>query len=90
MLACNFGNYTNYYYYCLIRSTYVFLKLKKFAAMKKPILYKGTIVYFFDGRSPSKHKLEFLHLAGALMEHFLEGMAPLRYLYINPNEKSNK
>ena len=26
----------------------------------------------------------------ALMEHFLEGIAPLRYLYINLNEKSNK
>ena len=24
------------------------------------------------------------------MEHFLEGIAPLRHLYINPNEKSNK
>ena len=29
-------------------------------------------------------------LAGALMEHFLEGNAPLRLWYINPNEKSNK
>ena len=26
----------------------------------------------------------FLHLAGALMEHFLEGIAWLRYWYINP------
>ena len=33
---------------------------------------------------------DFLHLAGALMEHFLEGIAPLRYWYINPNEQSNK
>ena len=24
------------------------------------------------------------------MEHFLEGIAPLKHLYINPNEKSNK
>ena len=24
------------------------------------------------------------------MEHFLEGIAPLRHWYINPNEKSNK
>ena len=24
------------------------------------------------------------------MEHFLEGIDPLRHLYINPNEKSNK
>ena len=29
-----------------------------------------------------------LHLAGALMEHFLEGIAPLRHWYISPNEKS--
>ena len=29
-------------------------------------------------------------LGGALMEHFLEGIAPLRHWYINPNEKSNK
>ena len=35
-------------------------------------------------------KTEFLHLAGALMANFLEGIAPLRHWYINPNEKSNK
>ena len=29
-------------------------------------------------------------ITGALMEHFLEGIAPLRYLYINSNEKSNR
>ena len=33
---------------------------------------------------------EFLHLADALMEHFLEGIDPLRYWHINPNEKSDK
>ena len=32
----------------------------------------------------------FFHLAGALMEHFLEGIGPLRHWYINPNKKSNK
>ena len=32
---------------------------------------------------------EFLHLAGALMEHFLEGSALLILWYINLNEKSN-
>ena len=31
------------------------------------------IVYFIEGRSPSRHKLRFLLLSGALMEHFLEG-----------------
>ena len=29
-------------------------------------------------------------IVGALMEHFLEGIAPLRHWYINLNEKSNK
>ena len=33
-----------------------------------------------------KTQTEFLHLAGALMEHFLEGIALLRHWYINPNE----
>ena len=32
----------------------------------------------------------FFHLAGALMEHLLEGIAPLRHWYINPNEKSEE
>ena len=36
----------------------------------------GPIIYLFDGRSLSRHKQrsEFLHLAGALMEHFHEGI----------------
>ena len=50
----------------------------------------GPIIYVFDGRSPSRHKQEFLHLADVLMEYFLEGIALLRNWYINPNEKSNK
>ena len=51
----------------------------------------GSIFYFFDGRSPSRHKHSYVfHLAGAKMKHFLERIAPLRHLYINPNEKSNK
>ena len=33
---------------------------------------------------------EFLHLAGALLEHFLEMIGLLQNWYINPNEKSNK
>ena len=40
----------------------------------------GPIIYF----------IEVLHLAGALMEHFLEEIAPLRHCYLYPNEKSNK
>ena len=32
--------------------------------------------YFNESRSPSGHKPRGLHLAGALMEHFLEGSAP--------------
>ena len=53
-------------------------------------LIKVLIIYFFDGRSPSRHKQEFPYLAGALMEHLLEGIAPLTHWYISPNEKSNK
>ena len=55
------------------------------------IASKVTIIYFFDGSSLSRHKNSFYFiLAGSLMEHFLEGIAPLRHWYINPNEKSNK
>ena len=42
---------------------------------------KVPIIYFFDGISLSRQKTEFLHSAGALMEHFLEGIAPLRHWY---------
>ena len=35
----------------------------------------------------AKTQMEVLHLAGALMEHFLEGSAPLRLWYINSEEK---
>ena len=31
--------------------------------------------------------MEVLHLAGALMEHFLEGSAPLRLWEVNSEEK---
>ena len=50
----------------------------------------GPIMYFFDGRflcQESRHK-QFLYLAGALMEHSLEGIGMLRHWYINPNGKS--
>ena len=30
----------------------------------------------------------FFHLGGASRDHYLEGIAPLRHWYINPNEKS--
>ena len=39
---------------------------------------KVPIIYFIEGRSPSRHKQRGLHLAGALMDHFLEGSTPLR------------
>ena len=45
----------------------------------------GPIIYFFDGRSPSR-QTECLHLASALMKHFLKGIAPLRLWYINSEE----
>ena len=38
--------------------------------------YRGTIIYFIEGRSLSRHICtEILHLAGALMEYFHEGFA---------------
>ena len=39
--------------------------------IKYEYLFRAPIVYFIDGRSPS----EFLHLTGALIEHFLKGSA---------------
>ena len=39
-----------------------------------PRYVKGPIIYLFDDRPLRKHKIEFLHLAGALMEHFLGGI----------------
>ena len=33
-----------------------------------PIIY---LLQFIEGRSPSRYKMEILHLAGALMEHLL-------------------
>ena len=38
------------------------------------------ILYFFEW-------LIFISLASVLMEHFLEGIAPLRHWYLNPIEK---
>ena len=38
---------------------------------------KVPIIYFFNGRSPSRRKKIFFHLASALMEHFLEWIATL-------------
>ena len=43
---------------------------------KQSTVIKVLIIYFFDGRSLSRHK------QGALMEHFLEVIAPLRHWYI--------
>ena len=39
--------------------------------MNSSWITKGAIIYFFNGRSPSSHKQEFLHLTGVLMEYFL-------------------
>ena len=56
----------------------------------KGMYFWGQIIYSFDDRSPSRHKQSFYFiLAGALMEHFFDGIVPLRYWYVNPNEKSN-
>ena len=45
---------------------------------------------FFYGRTPARHKQSFCILTGALINQILEGIAPLRHWYVNPNEKSNK
>ena len=50
---------------------------------------RGSIIYNFGDRSPSRQKI-FLHIAGGLMEKFLEGIALLILWYLNPNENSNK
>ena len=47
---------------------------------------KSPIIYFIYVKTLT----EFLLLVGAFTEHFLEEVALLRHLYINPNEKSNK
>ena len=53
------------------------------------IILGAPIIYFFDGRSPSRPKQSFYILIGALMEHFLQGIALLRYWYVDPNEVNN-
>ena len=37
---------------------------------------RGPIIYFIDDRCLLRHKQSFFHLAGALMKHFLDGIAP--------------
>ena len=45
-------------------------------------LYQGQIIYLTEGRSLSTYqKVEVLHLASALMEHFHEGSALLRLMW---------
>ena len=51
---------------------------------------RDPISYFFDGRSPSSLISEFLHLAGALMEHFLEGIAPSRLTQMSRLTNTNR
>ena len=49
----------------------------------------GPIIYFFLA-DLCQYK-QFCYLEGILLEYFLEEVASLRYLYIDPNEKmSNK
>ena len=54
------------------------ITLKKISLNKKPFVHEKastrfwvTIMHFFDGKSPSRHKKELHYLAYALMEHFL-------------------
>ena len=45
----------------------------------------------FRAESVTSLMTEFLHLLGALMEHFLEGISLLKdNWYINPNEMNDK
>ena len=62
----------------------------RFRQQDKKTVQLGPNHYFIKGRSPSETLTEVLHLAGALIEHFLEGYAPLSHWHIYPNEKSNK
>ena len=66
------------------------IEIQKFKSSQQKsqtiVNFKVPIIYFFDGRCLSRHKQEFLHIAGALMEHFLERIALLRHSYSNPNE----
>ena len=45
---------------------------------------------YFGAQSFTSLMADIRHLAGALVEHFLEGIAPLGHWYINPNKKRNK
>ena len=75
-------------------STPSFSNSSNFYSKKRQTLHEGTqwlFTFFMANYCQDKwHKLEFLHLAGDLMGHFLEGFVLLRHWYINPNEKSNK
>ena len=48
------------------------------------LLLLGPIVYFIEGRSLTR---QVLNLAGALMEHLLEEIAPLRLWHVSSEEK---
>ena len=64
----------------------------KISLLKQQNVYgynnQDPIICSFDGRSHKK--CFFFHLGGASRDHYLEGIAPLRHWYINPNEKSSK
>ena len=61
-------------------SLYVGLVIFTAAGAKVKFQSMVPIIYFFDKRSPSRHKQSFFHLAGALMKHFLEEIALLIHL----------
>ena len=82
---------TIFYPETLTRKKMMFVRFFHESNKKNCHNIKGPIIYFFDGRSPSRHKqCFFIQQVCALMEHFLEGIAPLRHWYINQNEKGNK
>ena len=61
-----------------------------FSVHIKLIRQKCTVKVRFAQWTKILKKCNFFSDFSALMEHFLEGIAPLRQWYINPNEKSKK
>ena len=69
------------YIYIFLLFTIVESPLRFFNPLRKYISFiLEPNQYYHDGRSPSRHKylIEFLSLEGALMQHLLKELFPLR------------
>ena len=62
-------------------------KKKKFWLCLRLLRCLTIILFHLWQTEPNQ---DFPPLASAIMDNFLKGITPLRYWYINPNEKSNK